>query len=179
MLRDESWRRGTSLKKMASELGITYGYLSHLSNGTRSVKSISLNFTLACARYLSVQPIVIKLASGQIEFSDFIHPSETEEAAVERAVRRLQHDPKYQQVIPGDMNALSIEAKKAILMLYAQASTVGIVGLNELPKLLQGLQQLTTLFDKPEPRNSPEQKVFHKAGSSNPLQSRWVLPAHL
>lgn len=141
-LDDECRRRDITYVHMASDLGFTPGYFTQLSNGQRKISETSPKFTMACARFLCVEPIVIKLACGQIEISDFVKPSEPEEVSIERSIRRLQEDPVFRG-ISLDMATLSIEAKKELLMKYAQTATTDVLGLSELPNVLQRLQRVT------------------------------------
>lgn len=75
---DEARLRGMSLNEMAAALGVTYGYINQLRNGIRKTKDIAHDFCVACARYLGVPTIAVKVVAGVVRMSDFLHPSETD-----------------------------------------------------------------------------------------------------
>ncbi len=81
-LYDECRRRGQEYRQMADALGVTYGYINQLRSGVRLVRQISDEFAVNCARYLGVPPVVVKMIAGRIPMSDFVHPREPLEDAV-------------------------------------------------------------------------------------------------
>lgn len=153
-LYDECLRRGSDLKAMAAELGVTYGYVNQLRSGVRSAKNLSQRMTEACARYLGVAPIVVKMTSGQIPFSDFICPAETEEAAVERLVRRMQTDIHMPFVNAAELCSFPFEAKKAMAMMYSRASPLDMFGINEIPAIARELQLAAMALAEPNPQST-------------------------
>jgi len=144
---DECRLRGTELPEMAAELGVTYGYISQLRNGIRKTQDLSHDFCVACARYLGVPTIAVKVVAGVVRMSDFLHPSETEEDAVERAIRHIQDDPVIRQAVPVDLSSLSFEAKRAVALMYVQSSAQDVFGLKELPAIVHWCQRAAVLHD--------------------------------
>jgi transcriptional regulator with XRE-family HTH domain len=68
---DEARLRQQTLDELAENLGVTPGYLMQISRGLRPTSQISQALTVACARYLGVAPVVIKLVSGSLSMTDF------------------------------------------------------------------------------------------------------------
>lgn len=144
---DESGKRGVSVDKMAAALGVTYGYINQLRNSIRKTEDVSHEFCVACAIYLCVPPIAIKIVAGVVRMSDFLHPEESEEDAVERAIRRIQDDPVVRQAVPVDLSTMSFEAKKAIALIYVQSSNQDVFGLKELPSIVHWCKKAATMHD--------------------------------
>jgi len=144
---DECRLRGTEMPEMAAALGVTYGYISQLGNGIRKTQDLSHDFCVACARYLGVPTIAIKIVAGVVRMSDFLHPSENEEEAVERAIRQIQDDPVIRQAVPVDLSSLSLEAKRAIALMYVQSSNQDVFGLKELLAIVHWCQRAAVLHD--------------------------------
>jgi len=118
---DEARLRGMSLNEMAAALGVTYGYINQLRNGIRKTEDITHDFCVACARYLGVPTIAVKVMAGVVRMSDFLHHAESEVDGVERAIRHIQDDTIIRQAVPVDLISLTFEAKKAIALLYVQS----------------------------------------------------------
>ena len=150
LLLDEACKRDEMVVVLTSKLGVTYGYINQLRNGIRKVENISQEFSEACARYLNFPTIVVKLLAGSIRLTDFLHRQETEEAAVDRAIRQIQDDPKIRQAMPADLKSLPFEAKKAIALMYSEVSSNDIFGTFELPNILFWLQRAAVTHDKNE-----------------------------
>ena len=140
-LYDESQRRGSSIKQMAAELGVTYGYINQLRYGMRKTELITQKMAEAIARYLSIPTISVKLGTGMIKISDFDNPAETEDAAIERLITKITKDKDYFR-IPMDLSSLSLSAKKKIIMNYAESSTNDVLGLSALSIIANGLHHV-------------------------------------
>ncbi|QDZ26585.1 helix-turn-helix transcriptional regulator [Noviherbaspirillum sp. UKPF54] len=92
---DEARKRGHDFKDMAAELGVTYGYINQLRTGVRSPSHISQEMAEATAKYLGCPPIVTKILAGRVKMSDFIAPRESEEDTLDRILRQIQEDPRF------------------------------------------------------------------------------------
>jgi hypothetical protein len=149
-LLDEAHRRQQTYQEMATDLQVTYGYINQLRNGLRKVEQISHDFAQACARYLGVPAIVIKLVSGSIRMSDFAWPSLTEEEVIDRAYRRMAADPSVKTALPAQSDVLNHGAKKALVMMYSDASGVDLLGARQLPDIVHWLQRAAVLRDARE-----------------------------
>lgn len=146
-LLDEALRRNQTYRDMATDLQVTYGYINQLRTGIRKVEHISHEFARSCALYLGVPTIVIKLLSGSIRMSDFAWPTITEEEVVDRAYRRVSSDPSVKPALPARPDALNHEAKKALVMMYADASGVDLLGVRQLPDMVHWLQRAAVIRD--------------------------------
>ena len=140
-LLDETRQRGMQLRETAALLGVTPGYISQLRSGTRQSACIGQEFAQACARFLGVPTIVIKLIAGRISLADFAWPGEGEQGMVDRAFRRLKADPIARQHLPANETSLDYEAKRALVLLYGEASGADVLRLQELTWVLQYLQR--------------------------------------
>jgi len=149
-LLDEAHRRQQTYRDMATDLQVTYGYINQLRSGLRSVENISHEFARACALYLGVPTIVIKLVSGSIRMSDFAWPSLSEEEVIERAYRRMASDPSVKPSLPEQHEVLNHAAKKALVMMYSDASGADLLGARQLPDIVHWLQRAAVLRDTRE-----------------------------
>jgi transcriptional regulator with XRE-family HTH domain len=144
---DEARSRQMTLLEMAAELKVTYGYINQLRNGIRKTEDVNHEFCYSAARFLGVPAIAVKIVAGVVRMSDFLHPAESEETAVERAIRQIQDDPVIRQAVPVDLSALSFEAKKAVALIYVQSSSRDVLGLKELPAIVHWCQRAAALND--------------------------------
>lgn len=149
-LLDEAHQRKQDYQDMAKQVGVTYGYINQLRTGIRLTENISHDFAVACARYLGVPAIVVKLISGSIRISDFGFPNESEAQLVDRALRAIQTDPQLRSALPGDLLSLPLEAKKLMVMMYAETSGQDVFGLRTLPDMLSWLQRAAVIHAENE-----------------------------
>ena len=147
---DECRIRGSELQDLARELNVTTGYLSQLRNGIKKTQDLSHEMCVACARYLHVPAIAVKVVAGVIRMRDFLHPSESEEHAVERAIRHIMGDPQIKKAVPANLAALPFEAKKAIALMYVEVSSQDIFHLQNLPSIVHWLQRAAVGHDESE-----------------------------
>lgn len=144
---DEARLRGMALNELAAKLGVTYGYISQMRNGIRKTEEVSHGFCEACARYLGVPPMAVKIVAGVVRMTDFLPPVESEVDAVERAIRHIQNDPVIRQAVGMDLSALSFDAKKVIALLYTETSTQDVFGLHQLPAIVHWCQRAAVAHD--------------------------------
>ena len=140
-LLDEARRRQHDLTTMSKELGVTFGYINQLRSGIRSTEQISQEMAEACARYLGVPTIAVKVISGRISMRDFLAPNDTEERCIDRAITRMLDDPHVREAIPVNLAALSPEGKKAVAFLFAETTSFDLLGAAGLPQMVQYLQR--------------------------------------
>jgi hypothetical protein len=145
-LKDEAEKRGHNSRDLARSLGVTHGYVEQLAIGIRNTNTIQQEFADACSRYLDVPTIVVKLLSGNIRMSDFSHRSETDEEAIDRAIRQIQSDPHLREALPKDLIALPVDAKKAIALMYAEVTSNDLFNVRELPETVYWLQRAALNF---------------------------------
>jgi hypothetical protein len=126
---------------MSTSLGVTAGYVEQLAAGIRPIDCIPQSFADSCSRYLNVPTIVVKILAGNIRMSDFLQRFETEEDATDRAIRQIQLDPQLCEVLPKDLAALPLDAKKAIALMHSEVTGSNLFGLRELPETVHWLQR--------------------------------------
>ena len=149
-LLDEAYKRGDTLNKMAAEIGVTYGYINQMRTGIRSTENLSQEVCDGIARYLGSCTVVVKLLAGRIKLSDFAFKAETEEAAVNRAFRAMKEDTKIRQLVTVDLESLSFDAKKALVLMYGEVSSGDPFNTRELPNILFWLQRAAVAHDENE-----------------------------
>lgn len=149
---DEAACRGHQHQELAQQLGVTVGYLYQLRSGVRQTRNISHEFAKACASYLGVPPVVIKLVSGQIHMSDFATPQLSEEELVERAFLRLMTDPIVMPALPQQLETLNYEARRALVLLYSEVSCQNLFALHDIPESVRWLKRAALLHDEAEAR---------------------------
>jgi hypothetical protein len=147
---DECRIRGSEIQDLARELSVTTGYLNQLGNGVKKTQDLSHEMCVACARYLHVPAIAVKLVAGVIRMGDFLHPSESEEHAVERAIRHIMGDAQIKKAVPANLAELPFEAKKAIALMYVEVSSQDIFHLQDLPSIVHWLQRAAVGHDESE-----------------------------
>lgn len=147
---DEALCRGQQQQELARQLGVTMGYLYQLRNGMRQVCNISHDFAKACATYLMVPTVVVKLVSGQIRMSDFASPRISEENLVERAFQRLRTDPVVMAALPEQLETLNFEARRALVLLYSEVSCQDFFSVREVPETVRWLQRAVVIHDESE-----------------------------
>lgn len=147
-LYDECRKRNTDFRDMAAALSVTYGYINQLRSGIRKTENISNEFATACSQYLGIPTIVVKLLAGSIGLSDFLYPEETEEQAINRSLCLMMEDPKARAALPAEPDALSLEAKRALVLMYSEVSSADFFHTRELPNILFWVQRAATVQDE-------------------------------
>lgn len=151
-LLEECERRGQTRREMADDLGVTYSYVHQLRSGARQLGHISPEVTAACARYLGVPPIVVKLLAGVVPMSDFLWPAQSEEDVMNRALDTMKVDPVARALLPADVKSLPLSARRAIVLMYAESSRQDVLGVRHLPDVLRWLQRAALIHDESEAR---------------------------
>lgn len=146
-LHDECNRRGHTQREMADELGVTYSYIYQLRTGARQTEHISPEVAKTCARYLGVPPIVVKLLAGAVPMSDFVWPSQSEEAVIDRALDSMKVDAIARMLLPANVKALPLAAKRSLVLMYSESSRQDVLGVRHLPEVLQWLQRAVVIHD--------------------------------
>lgn len=140
LLVKEANRRGLQMKEMAEELGVTYGYIAQLRGGIREVRHISEEFVHACARFLGVAPIAVKIAAGKITARDFLQPDEDCDSRIDNALAHIQADPLLGGWMPPNVFQLDRKTKQFVILCYQQATGMEIIPHRMLPGLMHDLQ---------------------------------------
>jgi transcriptional regulator with XRE-family HTH domain len=114
--------RGMSLRDLADNLGVTYGYISQLRTGIRQVSGISDEFSSACARFLGVPRIAVLLAAGRVHPEDYYHSPEEVRELVRRGVSALMRDPEIGPLVPANLEVADYEMQRLVVLLYERAT---------------------------------------------------------
>lgn len=144
---DEARRRGLAVQDMASEVGVTVGYISQLRTGRRPVENISREFVQGCAEFLGVAPVVVMIVAGCIQLSDFSPPKVCESVLLDRALLAALADPRLLAVLPEDLLSLSQDAKRALVSMYSALSGKDPMGFSQVPELVRWLQRAAEQHD--------------------------------
>jgi transcriptional regulator with XRE-family HTH domain len=147
---DEARRRGIELQEMAAQLGVTYGYVHQLRAGVRRTSSISHDFATACGEFLGVPTVTVLLLAGYLTMSDFAVRVKSEEEVVERALRLMLDDSHIRSALPEDVLGLPFEAKRALTLMYAEATGRDVFGVQGLPNVVRWLQRAALEHDENE-----------------------------
>lgn len=149
-LLDEAKSREQSTEEMAHEIGVSGAYIAQLRNGHQSSGDIRQETAEQCGKYLGVPPVVVKLVAGNIRLSDFVCAHETEEEMLDRVMRKVQSDPQLRYLLPPNLSQLSLVAKKALALMYAETAGHEIFGHRELPSIVRYLQRAAMFHDANE-----------------------------
>ncbi len=152
----EASARGIGLAGVASDLGVSPGYLRELRAEREAGGHMPPDFIRACARFLGVPGIVVKLIAGIVTTEDFAGPEQTHEEAIDRAMRRMMQDAMATEYLPANPCALPYNAKKALVAMYADFTSSDVFGLAELPATLQLLKRAAACADKESEPDSPQ-----------------------
>ena len=131
---------GHQLHELAQLLGVTYGYIAQLRNGLRQVVHISPRFAAACAQYLGVPVIAVKLMAGQVSVTDFVFPPRPLRESLDTGLKRIEADPLLGSMMPSTVYTLDDSTKAFIIACYEQATTEEVLPSRALPRLLLDLQ---------------------------------------
>jgi hypothetical protein len=114
--------RGQQLNDMAHELGRTYGYINQLRSGLRSIKSISDEFVIACAMYLSVPRQTILMMAGKISPSDMFEKDELKASQITKAMSFVLQDPDWGPLVTLELRQGSLDSQYCLVRLYEKAT---------------------------------------------------------
>jgi hypothetical protein len=147
-LDDEARKRRHGCAEMARALGVTYGYIHQLKTTRRQVAHISDAFARMCGAYLGVPVIVVKLLAGRVVIEDFLSPGASADEVIERGFRSLLDDPSARELLPLDLHSLTHEARRALVLMYAESTGLDLFNARQLPMLLRYLQQAAIVHDE-------------------------------
>ncbi|WP_018234142.1 helix-turn-helix domain-containing protein [Thioalkalivibrio thiocyanodenitrificans] len=138
MLFQKANERGLSLRELADELNVTYGYLSQLRTGIRQITAISDEFATSCAAFLGMPRISILLAAGRVTTADFTESPQTFETHLENALRFIQRDPDWGPMLPPEIFSASLAMKQFVVFAFEKATGRTLVDIRvEVESLLQ------------------------------------------
>ena len=82
--------------------------------------------------------------------TDFATPGESEAQMVDRAMRQMLDDPHVRSSLPVEVEALPLEAKRALVLMYSEASGQDVFGLQGLSGIVRWLQRAAVQHDENE-----------------------------
>ncbi len=135
--------RGLQMQELATELGVTYGYIAQLRNGHRETRHISDEFADACAKFLRVPRMAVLLASGRVRADDFYESPETLPALLDNALHYIQKDPDWGPFLPPEVFATTLAIKQFVVMAYEEATERSLVPTRfDLQSMLDSIGEL-------------------------------------
>jgi transcriptional regulator with XRE-family HTH domain len=152
LLRETCAERGMTLKEMAEELGVTYGYLAHLTTGFRDISVISTSFAKACSVYLGIPLIAVRVLAGQITAEDFISPQLSRKELLRRGIRKVMDDPESRHLVTPELWDADLKVQEAFLTLYNDLSGSDLFGYEQIPEAIRWLQWTVIVHDENKQR---------------------------
>lgn len=113
---------GQTLKEMASELGVTYGYIFQLRTGDRLMENISNRFADQCALYLNVPRMAVLRAAGRVRQEDIFTSSPNLFMEVPAAIDFIRKDPEFGTMLPPSFLSMPPREQLFIVLLYERAT---------------------------------------------------------
>lgn len=114
--------RGMQLNELAKELGVTYGYINQLRNGTRKANQISDEFALACSRFLCIPRLTVLMLAGRVTLEDLFEQDYMLATEVTKAMKFICEDSTWGHLITPGMRNGDEHSKFAIVKLYEAAT---------------------------------------------------------
>ena len=134
-------REGLALTELSSRLGVTYGYIAQLRSGLRRTEHISDMFAKACALYLGVPTLTVKMLAGRVSLEDFVMPAQLEAEQLELGLKRITEDPLLAGFFPSALWDADASIKRFALMLYSEASGLDLLAVRKLPEIVEAAQK--------------------------------------
>ncbi|KWU17888.1 DNA-binding protein [Burkholderia cenocepacia] len=154
--------RNEQRQNMARELGVTYGYVNQLRNGTRDVANIADSFAQACADYLGVPRLLVLALAGRVTVADAYAERNVLEAEIPRAIEFIRRDPKWAALVPQSIVQRGFEEQFLIIKLYEKAE-----GRTLLPESLDLKQLFQAMEALDVERRERAARVLERAESSD------------
>jgi hypothetical protein len=73
-------------------------------------------------------------------------PNDDEESLLSRALDSVRTDPVVGVALPANVENLPIEAKRALVLMYGEASGTDPLGARQLPDIVHWLQRASLLY---------------------------------
>jgi transcriptional regulator with XRE-family HTH domain len=121
-LANKAHEQGHSEHQKATELGVTYGYVAQLANGTRAVNTISDDFAAACAEYLGTPRLQVLTMAGRVKPEDYFAGADAYQQDLERALRFIEADVQWCHVLTPELRACSADTQFGVVRLYEVAT---------------------------------------------------------
>jgi hypothetical protein len=140
--------RGHQLAEMARELHVTYGYISQLRKHSRHVPRITQRFVQACANYLGIRPILVKILAEQVVADDFVEPTDATGALLDAAIQYIRADGGYGTFIPTEVTTASRTMKLFIIDCYREATGIDLTPAASPSKKLRDVMEAMLVFEE-------------------------------
>jgi hypothetical protein len=136
--------------QLSAEVGITCGYLRQLQQGQRRVEEGSQAFYAACALYLDVPIIVVKIVSGSISITDF-SVRRVMDDTIRVGISALSRDYDGSENSLGDIGGFG-EIEKAMLLLTQRDAPylAELLELRQSMELVRWLQKMVVIHTENE-----------------------------
>jgi plasmid maintenance system antidote protein VapI len=131
------------LNEMASELGVSYGYINQLCNGIRSIDSISDDFAVSIARFMGIPRMTVLMLAGRVTPDDIFESEKLMANEISQAMSFIQLDMEWGHLLTTEILSADELSKFALIKLYEGAT--GKVLLNKalnLENLAEKVQDL-------------------------------------
>jgi hypothetical protein len=136
--------------QLSAEVGITCGYLRQLQQGQRRVEEGSQAFYAACARYLDVPIIVVKIVSGSIAITDFSVRRVMDET-ISDGISALSREYEGSENTLGDIGGFGDIEKAMLLLTQRDAPYLAeLLELRQSMELVRWLQKLVVIHTENE-----------------------------
>ena len=113
--------RRITLRDVASELGVTYGYIAQLRLGVRKLASVSDEFVTRAAAFLWLPRISVLAACGRVRLDDFVSVPNLEHS-VDSAYAFIERDKVWGGVMPVSLRGADTQVKLFVIRLYEAAT---------------------------------------------------------
>lgn len=160
--------RGETKSELARHVGVSYGYLSQLSSGLRSVETISSEFARACARYLDIPPVAVMLASGRIKAVDFLMPEAGPSPSIQlnRGLERIASDPIVGCLLPAEIWDAPDSVKTLLVALYEDVTQQELLPPRRMLSIFQALQDAAVALEDIDAENAAAATANYLANES-------------
>jgi transcriptional regulator with XRE-family HTH domain len=114
--------RRLQLSDMATELGVTYGYINQLRNGIRYVSQVSDEFAAACSHFLGIPRLTILMLAGRLNPEDLFEQDNMLATEVTRAMGFICDDLVWGHLITPELRSGSEHSQFAVVKLFEAAT---------------------------------------------------------
>jgi len=113
--------RHMTLRELASELKVTYGYILQLRSGVRELSAVSDKFVDEATRFLGLPRISVLAACGRVKLEDYV-PTPGLEHWMASAYAFIARDPTWGAVMPVSLKDSDSQTKLFVIRLYEAAT---------------------------------------------------------
>lgn len=151
MLNERSARLGMDNKSFATrELKISYKYYAALRSGSKPISAIGPTLLLRISSILKLPPIIVRMAIGQLQPSDFYQQPANLDRDVLNALKFIQNDPRWIGYFSTEIFKASLPLQHFVVLLYEAASKRRLLPERKTLEELQSTMQRI----KGRPRNA-------------------------